>query len=156
MEPQENKRVIKARFGRTVEISDRNVIRIDEGLMGFEGYEHFAILPHGEESPLFWLQSLDEPELAFVTIDPRIFIPGYEPDVAGDDLERLGLESVSRAVLLCIVVIPEDPQFMTANLQGPLIINSESRTGRQVISRSPRHRVRHYLLGNDGNPPEKK
>jgi flagellar assembly factor FliW len=146
-------RKIKTRLGGEVEITDRNLVRIAEGLLGFPDFEEFALIPHGEESPFLWLQSVDEPELAFITIDPRIFQPDYLPDVAPDDLTAIGLSDIASAALLAIVVIPENPERMTANLQGPVLINPATHLGRQVISRSTKHRVRHYILSPTGDAP---
>jgi len=146
-------RKIKMRLGGEVEITNRNLIRIAEGLLGFPDFEEFALIPHGEESPFLWLQSVDEPELAFITIDPRIFQPDYQPDVAPDELAMIGLNAAAAAALLSIVVIPENPERMTANLQGPVLINPENHLGRQVISRSVKHRVRHYILSSTGDAP---
>lgn len=151
--PETTPRKIKTRLGGEVEITARNLIRIAEGLLGFPDFVEFALIPHGEESPFLWLQSIDEPELAFITIDPRIFLPDYLPDVAPDELAAIGLSSVADAALLSIVVIPDDPERMTANLQGPVLVNPATHLGRQVISRSVKHRVRHHILSPTGDPP---
>lgn len=154
MSEAENRRTIQTRFGRDVEITDRNVIRIAGGLLGFEDFEQFAVIPHNDDSPFFWLQSIEEAGLAFITIDPRLFAPEYVPDLSEEDLASLGLKDAREAVLLSIVVIPDDPNLMTANLQAPVVVNAQSRVGRQVISRSVHHRVRHYILTKSGERPE--
>lgn len=144
------KRRIRTKGGAEAEIGEEQVLDLPEGLMGFPDFHAFALLPHGEESPFLWLQSLDEPELAFVTMDPRVFVEGYRPDVSASELQFIGLDAVDGAIVLAIVVIPEDPRKMTANLQGPLVINPANRKGVQAISRSPQHKVRHYILGEPG------
>jgi flagellar assembly factor FliW len=153
MEQTEEKRTIKTKMGRDVEITEKQVVRMLDGLLGFPDAESFALVPHSDESPFLWLQSLDEPGLAFVTLDPRLFKPDYVPDVAPEELALVGLDSVANAIVLVVVVIPEDPQKMTANLQGPLVINPQNRVGRQMISRSSAHPVRHYILGGDAGKP---
>ena len=45
-----------------------------------------------------------------------------------------------------IVTIPENASKMTANLQGPIIINRRTRVGRQSISLDPECRVRHSIM----------
>lgn len=148
--------IIKTRFGKDAEITEKNLIQIKDGLLGFESYQNFAVIPHGEDSPFILLQSIDEPQLAFITIDPRIFSPNYLPDISDNELSSIGLKLVTEAVLLTIVVIPENPQNMSANLQAPLLINPVLRIGRQMISRSIEHKVRHYILESDGGKPENK
>ena len=46
----------------------------------------------------------------------------------------------------CIVTIPEKQELMTANLQGPLVVNKQAKIGRQIISRNPRWQVKHFIL----------
>lgn len=144
------RRRILMKGGAEVEMGEEQILDLPEGLMGFPDFHAFALLPHGEESPFLWLQSMDEPELAFITMDPRVFLEGYKPELTATDLAPIGLESIEGAIVLSIVVIPEDPKQMTANLQGPLIINPTTRKGLQAISRSSQHRVRHLILGEPG------
>ena len=64
------------------------------------------------------------------------------------NLDALDLEGSAdeRYLEFAIVTIPEDRQEMTANLQGPIIINKENREGRQCISRNESWNVRHNIL----------
>lgn len=48
--------------------------------------------------------------------------------------------------MFAIVTIPTNPSDMTANLQGPIIVNPDKRLGRQAISLSDRYSVRHKIL----------
>src|SRR5262245_43234493 len=81
-----------------------------------------------------WLQSVEDPGLSFLTVIPWHFFPDYEPEV--DDLtqQELGLREVGDAIVLCIVTIRDSgPTPITANLLGPLVINTVSRVGRQIV-----------------------
>ncbi len=61
-------------------------------------------------------------------------------------MEAVKAKSAGELLVLSIVTIPEDPSGMTANLQGPVIINTAKRIGRQAISLNDRHHVRHRIL----------
>lgn len=128
------------------EVPDERIVEIRDGLYGFGGKERFALIEHGPESPFFWLQSLDEAGLAFVVMSPTLFRPDYAPAISRADLADLGIEDVKDALVLVLVVIPEDPRKMTANLQGPLVIHRGTRIGRQLISNDPAHGPRHLIL----------
>ena len=130
-----------------VEIDERQKITLPLGLYGFEGLVEY-ILMDAQQRPFYWLQSLEVREVAFVLIDPAVIRPDYVADVDPMDLEALGLEGPGdeRLLQFSIVTIPENRQGMTANLQGPLIINKESREGCQCISRDDRWQVRHNIL----------
>lgn len=133
-------------FG-VVEIDERQIISFPDGILGFEDIRHFALLDSNEDnSPFKWLQACEETSLAFVVITPESFMTGYEPDISQSDLAAVDCVRAEDLLVLCIVTIPEDPAKMTANLQGPVIINREKRIGRQAISMSEKYSVRHFIL----------
>ena len=131
-------------FG-SMELDERQRVRFLFGLLGFESLHDYALLD-AEQAPFYWLQSLEVVEIAFVLIEPRVFRPDYSPGVALEELAEIGILKPEDALVFAIVTIPEDPRQMTANLQGPLILNRETRTGRQCISSDPRWQVRHPIL----------
>jgi len=131
----------------SVEIDERQQIALPLGLYGFEGLGDY-ILMDARQRPFYWLQSLDVREVAFVLIDPKVIRSDYDSNIDPQDFEDLGLDGPDDDHFLqfAIVTIPEDRQDMTANLQGPIIINRESRKGRQCISMSDKWHVRHNIL----------
>ena len=84
--------------------------------------------------------------VAFVLIEPQFFRPDYAPDIDPAELAEIGVHSADDVLLFAIVTIPPSAQRMTANLQGPLILNRKTRTGRQCISPDPRWGVRHVIM----------
>ena len=130
-----------------VEVDERQRIDIPQGLYGFEGLHEF-ILMDARQRPFYWLQSLEVREVAFVLIDPKILRADYDADIDPLDLDGLGLTGPDdeRYLEFAIVTIPGDRQDMTANLQGPIIINRETRQAGQCISRNESWHVRHNIL----------
>lgn len=130
-----------------IEIDSKQIINFPSGLFGFESLNEFALLD-AEQQPFFWLQSLEVEQIAFILINPMIFRPDYDPSVVIDELEEIGLKTNDdeNILLFSIVTIPEDQSRMTANLQGPVIINKEARVGRQFISTCPDWKVRHNII----------
>lgn len=129
-----------------VEIDERQIIRFPGGLFGFETLHDFALLDASQQ-PFYWLQSVDVVEVAFVLINPGIFREDYDPALMKSDMEALGLTELTEetALVFSIVTFTEDNQNMTANLQGPVIINRHGRTGRQCISGDSRWMTRHNI-----------
>ena len=81
-----------------------------------------------------WLQSLDNPDLAFVVIQPAVLIPQYKPEMSAHLKKELQLANGNEPDLLLILTIPKNnPQAMTANLLGPVAINPEKRLAKQVL-----------------------
>lgn len=133
-------------FGK-MEIGEDRLFEFPDGLLGFQEYKKFAIIVP-EDSPFKWLQSMDDVNLAFIIIHPDLFMKnGYHPDVLAGELSPLKVNSIDECTVYLIVTIPENrPEDMTANLQGPLLINEEKRIGRQVISVNDSHKVRVPIL----------
>lgn len=131
-------------FGE-IEVSERQVLSFPRGIFGFEGLTEYLLLD-ASQPPFYWLQSRERPDLAFVLLNPRVFLPGYVLDVPEEELAELGGAGPADLLDFVIITIPNDPNEMTANLQGPLVVNKRTRVGRQCISRNPDHGVRHRVL----------
>lgn len=139
-------KILTRPFGE-IEIEERQIIDFPDGIPGFDYVRKFVLLDTMDEnSPLKWLQSYDEPELAFVIVRPIDFMREYELAVSMNDIEAVGAEGAENLLVFAIVTIPSNPSEMTANLQGPVIINPEKRLGRQAISLSDKYSVRHRIL----------
>lgn len=130
-------------------IEDKQILHFPDGVIGFETQNNFAFIEESEDTPFKWLQSLDDVELAFIVIQPILFVSNYKPVLSKEDFEQIGLSKLDEALLLVIVTIPNDnPEMMTANLQGPILINPISKVGKQFISRDENHPVRKLVIEN--------
>ncbi len=138
---------IKTRPFGEVEIDERQVIDFPEGIPGFDFVKKFAVIDNEDEkSPFKWLQALEEPELAFVIIQPHDFMRSYEPDISKNDYKDVKAQGPQDVLVFAIVTIPSNPSEMTANLQGPIIINPHEKLGKQAISLTDRYGVKHGIL----------
>jgi flagellar assembly factor FliW len=137
-------KVDTTRFG-PLDVPDEAVLQFPEGLIGFEACTRYAIVDRQDEKPVWWLQSLDRPEVAFILTDPRLVVPAYQPEVAATDLEALGLTSTAEAEMHVMLVVAGSPKEITANLLGPLVLNARRRLGKQVILHSSGYSAAHRL-----------
>lgn len=136
---------ITSKFSGEIEINEKQILEFPEGLPGFEHLRQFALMD-AQQPPFYWLQSMEVTEIAFALINPRIFRPSYDPGVSQAEMDALGVENPEDLLVFAIVTIPENQRDMTANLQGPLLINRKTRQGRQFISANPEWKVRHRVL----------
>ncbi|MCK4905991.1 MAG: flagellar assembly protein FliW [Spirochaetes bacterium] len=134
-------------FGE-IEVSDKQKISFPDGILGFEFIKDYYLLDM-EDSPFYWLQSIEEQDIAFVVIQPDLFIPDYKLKVNNAELESIDIKDKEDILIFTIVTIPENPSEMTANLQGPIIINKKNNLARQAISLDDNHRVKHALMKAD-------
>jgi flagellar assembly factor FliW len=152
-------RVETSRFG-VLEVDDASVIELSEGMIGFADKKKFVVHEHRSGNMFKWLQSVEDGQLAFLIIEPKEFMPAYRPGLPKADAEAIGLKTAEDAVLYVTVVVPRDnPAKMSANLLGPIVVNSKNRRGRQIVlaaeEYSPNHSIldelqRSYGAGNAG------
>ena len=70
----------------------------------------FAILgkTDDENSPFFWLQSVQNSNLAFVIMNPRDLVPDYEVEIDMFTANLLQIKDENDALIYSIVTVPED------------------------------------------------
>jgi len=132
------------RFG-TLEIRDDAVLEFPDGLPGLHG-QRWAFVAKSDDSPFYWLHSVEHAEVAIPVTSPWLFFSDYEVRVPEDEAKSLGLHDASEAYIVCVVRATEDLADTTINLAGPLIINTGTRTGRQVLNDAGGYSVRHPLF----------
>ena len=136
---------LSARFGE-IQLPASEILVLPEGLLGFGQLRRYAILKDPEEEPFLWLQSVEETDLAFVVVDPFLFFPGYEIQVKTTELETIQVSDLAQATVLTIVTVPDNPMDLTANLRGPLVVNTNAKLAKQLVLIDDRYHTKHPLL----------
>lgn len=122
-------------FG-VIEIADDKVITLTRGLIGFPQMQHFTLIYDEQKQnrgTIMWFQSLDEPEFAMPVVDPSSICEDYNPTVNDELLSAIGELNDENLFVLVTIKVPSDITKMTINLKGPIIINSDTRLGEQII-----------------------
>jgi len=136
-----------SRLGR-IELPASQLIHFPQGLLGFPQHRHYVILVHKPNSPFLWLQSAEDEGLAFVIMDPRLVMPGYSVPLSGEDRRHLEVGDADQVAVYGIITIPRcNPEAMTINLLGPVVINPRSRLGKQVVLNTSSYSHQHPILG---------
>ncbi len=133
------------RFGQ-ITVGEEEVITIQHGLLGFPQYTKFCLYDAGDDTLILWLQSLDEPQIAFPLLEPKIFKPEYSARLSAMELRDLKLNSVNQSAVFTVLTIPEDVTAMTANLKAPLVINLKERLARQVVLQENEYGIKHPMF----------
>ena len=135
--------ITNTRFG-AVSFEEQDIITFPDGVIGFPQCTRFVVVSRSEQSPFRWLQSIDLPEFAFLVTDPACYVSNYEP-VMGESLSaQLEIGEKTPTLLYTTVSIPHgSPHNMTLNLAGPIVINVETRIGRQFIVEDEAYTVKH-------------
>ncbi len=135
-----------SRFG-TVEVEEAKILCFVAPILGFEHLKNYVLLERKENFPFTWLQSPEDPELAFVLTNPKFFAIPYEFALPDEAVEQLGIEKAEDVQVFTIVNIPnDDPTKMTANLLAPVVINQLNFQAMQVILQDASLSTRTRLL----------
>lgn len=137
-------KVNSTRFG-SFEVKEKDILTFPEGLVGFAACKRFVIYNKEKSFPFFWLQSIEDPKLAFVIADPAIFFADYKISARKQELAVINAKNAGDLIICAIISISRDPFRMTANLQGPLVINTVNRKGKQLVLVDTNYTTRHVM-----------
>jgi len=133
--------IVTKAYGQ-IAIDPANIITFENGMIGFENLHKYVLLGKDESELLLWLQSAEDPEMAFVVIQPRFFKADYQPKIHVNELAELSVEDAADLLLYAVVVVPEDITKMTANLQAPIVINTKNNKGKQLILNDDTYKIK--------------
>ena len=134
------------RFG-TIEFAEEDLVTLPDGMIGFSEFNQFVIVNTKDESPFRWLQSLEEPKLAFLLAFPERIIGVYSPEIPIKDASELNLLDTAPYLVFVTATIPKGrPMEATANLSAPVVINADSRIGKQIVLEDEAYTVRYPIF----------
>ena len=122
---------IITRFGE-VEYDPERLLHFPAGLIGLPNLRHFIVMPNRKEGPLFWIQSVDEPEMAFVLTDPTNFFLEYRVIPESSERQALQIDESDDCFVLSVVTVPPDQQI-TLNLAAPILFAPKTNRALQTI-----------------------
>lgn len=123
-------------FGE-IDIEDEKIITLEGGMIGFPFLQRFTLIFDEEKekkaASIMWLQSMDEQEVAFPVIHPNEIKPDYNPTVNDEMLAPLGELNDENTYVLVTVTAATDAKDATVNLKAPIVINTDTKKGCQII-----------------------
>lgn len=134
-------------FGE-IEIDESKIIHFPSGIIGFPEMTDFALVfdeEKGKDTPIRWLQSLQEAGFAMPVMDPLLVAKDYNPEVEDNLLIPLGEMNAEDTLVLVTVTVPKDLTKMSVNLQAPIVINADSKKATQIIVNSEKYPIKYYI-----------
>lgn len=122
-------------FGE-IEIDESKIITFEDGIIGFPDMKKFTLIFDEEKEgrpSISWLQSMDEPEIAFPVMDPLFVCETYNPSVEDELLKNLGTIKEDNLYVLVTVTVPRNIKELAVNLKAPIVINTDTRKASQII-----------------------
>jgi len=126
-------KIVTRDFGE-IEIDEKTIISIPNGILGFEGTRRYALIcPLGEDTFPMWLQSVDGAEPCFVVYDPMQIYPDYRFEITDEEQALLKIDENTPYRCLTVAIVPDDYKKTTINLRCPIVINTRDNLAAQVI-----------------------
>jgi flagellar assembly factor FliW len=138
-----------SRFG-PMTVDAQRIMTFERGLLGFPNFRRYALIQTGQENCFFWLQSVDEPTLAFVVTDPSLFFKEYRVPFKEEAQSELELGDAAQGQVFVICNKVDD--MLTCNLLGPIVVNVSNRRAQQVVLTEKRWTTRQPLVQLTSSP----
>ena len=125
---------------------DTPVFRFSKGLPGFNHLHEYALKEHNEVFSL--LIAVDNPEVAFITVNPFEFKPDYEFVLPDEVIAEMEVSNAEQIEVRCIITWHSNRNKSTVNLLAPIILNNANGSGKQMVLQNSSYTTRHLLWAN--------
>jgi flagellar assembly factor FliW len=115
--------ITTTRFG-ALDIDSDELVHFPVGIPGFGDLRRAALLSADGNGTWFWLQDVDNPDLALLVVDPWDSYPDYDIDVDID---------IDPNDVYVLAIVSARPDSASVNLRAPIVIDLASRVARQII-----------------------
>lgn len=127
---------VNTRLFGEIDVAEEKIIHLENGIVGFPDLQKFTLIYDSDDednTSIMWFQSLDEPQFALPVLSPKDVRPDYDPTINDEYLTPLGDLNEDNLLVLVTVKVPKNIESMTVNLKAPIVINSDTRKGDQII-----------------------
>lgn len=126
------------------EVDPDTLIEFAQGLPGFESSRRYKLFHQAPDDAVHYLQSADDPELAFSVVEAGSLHIAYEFSLDDREQQLLDMRPEDELMILLITYRRNGGNpggDVGANLMGPLLINPRSRRGMQKVLNASQRRV---------------
>ncbi|WP_088104278.1 flagellar assembly protein FliW [Halalkalibacter urbisdiaboli] len=138
--------IIETKYSNSVEVTEDKLIQFENGLPAFEDETSFVLLPFDTETPFYVLQSVQSVDTAFIVVNPFEFVKSYQVKIPDSTLEQLEIEKEEEVAIFVTLTVREPFSDTTANLQGPIIVNTKERKGKQIVLSDDSYQTKHPIF----------
>ena len=121
------------RFGE-IEIEESRIFQFIMPIIGFNELKSYVILDSNSDGLFKWLQSIEDPALAFPIVSVFSMDIDYTIDLPDNVVDILKITNTESLLVMNVASIPQDnPRGTTINLLAPIIFNLDEQIAGQVI-----------------------
>jgi flagellar assembly factor FliW len=143
--------LLKTRLFGEVKVKDEEVIHFTKPILGFDDYRQYLLIENESIFPTFWLQSVNDPNLAFPVVSPFSVDENYSINLQALDLDDINLKSLDDALVLTLMVVPQTLSSIRTNLRAPIIYNPEKKIAKQLILYDEKYPIHYYVIDDANN-----
>ncbi|WP_018249194.1 flagellar assembly protein FliW [Orenia marismortui] len=144
---------IETRNFGIIDVEKDKIIELKKPILGFDEYTKFTVIDSLDDDVFYYLQSIEEPDLFFIMIDPTKIIEDYKIKVTEKFQEDLKIDKLDDIIVYTLVVVSQRGEYITTNLKAPIIINHNKRLAGQLVIEED-YPTRYYLVQEANNRGE--
>lgn len=137
---------VKTKYHGTVSFEERDIIKFNKGLPGFESLKNFILLPVEGSDVFKILHSIEDEEIGLIVVSPFEFIKDYEVELKDEFIHELSIKREEDVLILNTVTLNSNINKITANLRAPIIINIREALGEQIILEDENLSIKYPLI----------
>ena len=138
--------VYNSRIHGDIEYEENDIVTFNKGFLGFDDLRKFFLADLEGVKPFKLLHSLENEDIGFIVISPYDFFEDYEIHLNEETIKELKIKSENEVMILNTVTLNSNPNKITTNLQGPIVINSSNNLGEQIIVDNSKYKVKEPLM----------
>lgn len=136
--------ITTTRFGN-IDVNEESIIHMNDTMIGFEHCTRYVLLQDRPDTAFKWMQSVDDPDVAFFVINPNDFFSDYEAELTDEQAKSLELSDPSESVMFTTVTIDRDYNKATTNLVGPIVLNLRTMRASQIVLQDDRYTTKQMI-----------
>ncbi len=143
--------LLKTRLFGEIQVKEEKIINFTKPILGFDNCREYIMLENESIFPTFWLQSVNNPDIAFPVVSPNIVDENYSFKLPAHELEDIQLKKIEDAIILTLMVVPESISSMRTNMRAPIIYNPVTKMAKQLILNDEKYQIHHYIVADMTN-----
>ncbi len=134
-------------FGEII-VKEEEVINFTKPILGFDDCSQYVLVEKESIFPTFWLQSVNNPGLAFPVVSPFSVNEDYSIKLQNHDLDDIRLKDINDILVLTLMVVPQVLSSIRTNLRAPIIYNPVNKVAKQLVLHDDKYPVHYYIMDN--------
>ena len=143
--------LLKTRLFGEIKVKEEEVINFTKPILGFDDCTQYILMERESIFPTFWLQSVNNPGLAFPVISPFSINEDYSIKLHTHDLDDIQLKDINDVLVMTLMVVPQSMSSIRTNLRAPIIYNPEKKVAKQLILRDEKYPIHYYIIDQANN-----